>query len=80
MGLIETPQKLYPKKRLSACHASREMRFSNHIKISSVLVNILNYLFHDLQGPCRMVIPYKQGHQGYLEETQGQNQLILYLA
>ena len=66
MGLIETLQNLYPQKRLSACYASREMRFSNHINISSILVSILNYLFHDLQGSCRLVIKYKQGHQGEL--------------
>ena len=41
--------------------------FSNHIKISSVLISILNYLFHDLQGPCWMIIPYKQVHQGQIE-------------
>ena len=36
--------------------------------------------FHDLQVTCRLVIPYKQGHQVQLEETHAQNQLVLYLA
>ena len=56
------------------------MHFSNHIDISSVLVIILNYIFHDLQGPCQLSITYEKGHQGHIEETQAQNQLLLYIA
>ena len=79
MGLIDTTQKLYPQKHPSAFYASLEMRFSNHINVSSVLISILDYLSHDLQGPCRLVITYKQVNQGHLEKAQAQNQFILYL-